>query len=218
MYRESIVRVILQLLAVAPLVGAHAGTPAVSGSVTNMDGAGVADAVVFVQAPAPAPDKSGRMQIVDQVNKTFVPGLLPIVVGTSVRFPNHDQIHHHVYSFSPAKTFELPLYKGEDAAPVLFDKVGVVKIGCNIHDWMSGVILVLPTPHFAVTDSAGHFVLEDLPNGTYTLVAWHALSKLKPDETAQSVAVGRDVPNVSFKLPLAPARPRPAMHGSRVEP
>jgi len=199
-------------------VGAHAGTPAVSGSVTNMDGAGVADAVVFVQAPAPAPDKSGRMQIVDQVNKTFVPGLLPIVVGTSVRFPNHDQIHHHVYSFSPAKTFELPLYKGEDAAPVLFDKVGVVKIGCNIHDWMSGVILVLPTPHFAVTDSAGHFVLEDLPNGTYTLVAWHALSKLKPDETAQSVAVGRDVPNVSFKLPLAPARPRPAMHGSRVEP
>ena len=218
MYRESILRVILQLLAVAPLVGAHAGTPAVSGSVTNMDGAGVADAVVFVQAPAPAPDKSGRMQIVDQVNKTFVPGLLPIVVGTSVRFPNHDQIHHHVYSFSPAKTFELPLYKGEDAAPVLFDKVGVVKIGCNIHDWMSGVILVLPTPHFAVTDSAGHFVLEDLPNGTYTLVAWHALSKLKPDETAQSVAVGRDVPNVSFKLPLAPARPRPAMHGSRVEP
>jgi len=217
-YRESILRVILQLLAVAPLVGAHAGTPAVSGSVTNMDGAGVADAVVFVQAPAPAPDKSGRMQIVDQVNKTFVPGLLPIVVGTSVRFPNHDQIHHHVYSFSPAKTFELPLYKGEDAAPVLFDKVGVVKIGCNIHDWMSGVILVLPTPHFAVTDSAGHFVLEDLPNGTYTLVAWHALSKLKPDETAQSVAVGRDVPNVSFKLPLAPARPRPAMHGSRVEP
>jgi len=217
-YRQSIPRLILRLLAAAPLAYAHAGTPAVSGSVTNMDGFGVADAVVFVQAPAQAPDKSARTQIVDQVDKTFVPGLLPIVVGTSVRFPNHDQIHHHVYSFSPAKTFELPLYKGEDAAPVLFDKVGVVKIGCNIHDWMSGIILVLPTPHFAVTDSAGHFVLEDLPSGTYTLVAWHALSKLKPDDTAQSVAVGQDVPNVSFRLPLAPARSRPAMHGSRVEP
>jgi plastocyanin len=217
-YRPSILRFILQLLAAAPLVAAHAENGVVSGNVTNTEGTGVADVVVFVQSPAPAPDKSGRMQIVDQVNKTFVPGLLPIVVGTSVRFPNHDQIHHHVYSFSPAKTFELPLYKGEDAAPVLFDKVGVVKIGCNIHDWMSGVILVLPTPHFAVTDATGHFVLQDMPNGTYTLVAWHALSKLKPDDTAQSVAVGGDVPNVSFKLPLAPARPRPAMHGSRVEP
>ena len=59
----------------------------------------------------------------------------------------------------------------------MFDKVGVVRIGCNIHDWMSGIILVLPTPHFAVTDAAGHFVLENLPKGSYTLVAWHALSK-----------------------------------------
>jgi hypothetical protein len=158
------------------------------------------------------------MQIIDQVNKTFIPELLPIVVGTSVRFPNHDQIHHHVYSFSPAKSFELPLYKGEDAAPVLFDKVGVVKIGCNIHDWMSGIILVLPSPHFAVTDAGGHFVLEDMPEGAYTLVAWHALSKVKPEDTAQPVQVSGAPANVSFKLPLAPARARPAMHGSRAEP
>ena len=84
-----------------------------------------------------------------------------------------------MYSFSPTKTFELPLYKGEAAPPVVFDKVGAVKIGCNIHDWMSGIILVLPSRYFAVTDSLGHFVLENLPAGTYTLVAWHALSKLE---------------------------------------
>jgi plastocyanin len=217
-FQTSLRTTLLPLLAALSLSQVHAGVQAVSGSVTGADGAAVADAVVVVQAPSPAPDKPKTMQLVDQVNKTFIPGLLPIVVGTSVRFPNHDQIHHHVYSFSPTKTFELPLYKGEDVPPVLFDKVGVVKIGCNIHDWMSGIILVLPSPHFAVTGADGRFVLEDLPTGAYTLVAWHALSKVKPEETAQSVQVGTDVINVSFKLPLAPARPRPTMHGTRAEP
>jgi plastocyanin len=217
-YRHNLLRTFLLVLAVLTTARLHAGAPAVAGSVTGMDGAAVTDAVVFVQAPVPEPDKSRPMQIVDQVNKTFVPGLLPIVVGTAVRFPNHDQIHHHVYSFSPTKSFELPLYKGEAAVPVVFDKVGAVKIGCNIHDWMSGIILVLPSPHFAITDSSGHFVLEDLPGGAYTLVAWHALSKLKPEETAQSVQVGAELANVSFRLPLAPPRPRPAMHGNRADP
>jgi hypothetical protein len=123
-----------------------------------------------------------------------------------------------VYSFSPAKTFELPLYKGEDAPPVLFDKVGVVKIGCNIHDWMAGIILVLPTPHFTVTDPEGRFTLRDLPAGTYTLSAWHALSKLKPEDSAQSVQLSQDAAQVAFTLSLSAARPRRAMHGARVEP
>ena len=213
MHRQKLIPA-LSLLFLTDLCAA---APSVSGAVTGLDGKAVADAVVFVQAPA-APAGKPPGQIVDQVNKTFVPGLLPIVVGTSVRFPNHDQIHHHVYSFSPAKTFELPLYKGEEAPAVLFDKVGVVKIGCNIHDWMSGVILVLPTARFAVTDAAGRFVLADLPAGTYTLAAWHALSKLKPEDTAQPVEVGRDVVNITFKLPLSSARARPAMHGARAEP
>jgi len=89
-----------------------------------------------------------------------------------VRFPNRDQIRHHVYSFSRPKRFELPLYKGEDAPPVLFDKPGVVKIGCNIHDWMSAIILVLPNDRFAVTREDGTFSLavelplaEDKPVG-----------------------------------------------------
>jgi plastocyanin len=217
-FRFSLRTTLFPLLAVLPLSQVHAGVQAVHGSVTGTDGAAVADAVVFVLAPPPAPDGPRTTQVVDQVNKTFVPGLLPVVVGTSVRFPNHDQIHHHVYSFSPTKTFELPLYKGEDAPPVHFDKVGVVKIGCNIHDWMSGIILVLPSAHFAVTGADGRFVLEDLPTGAYTLVAWHALSKVKPEDTAQPVQVGPDLTAVSFKLPLAPARPRPTMHGTRAEP
>ena len=218
MYRHLLKARLLVLL-VLPLTPAHAASPSVSGSVTTPDGSAVAGAVVFVQAPPPAATVTPRaMAVVDQVNKTFLPGVLPIVVGTSVRFPNHDQIHHHVYSFSPVKTFELPLYKGDDAPPVLFDKVGVVRIGCNIHDWMSGIILVLPSPYFTVTGADGRFVLDDLPNGTHVLVAWHALSKLKPEETAQTVHVPESVSNVNFTLPLAPPRPRPAMHGLRPEP
>ena len=218
MHRPNVFRVLTLVLVMISSAQLPAAPTDVAGAVTNTNGAPVADAVVFVQTPALDPDKSRPMQVVDQVDKTFVPGLLPIVVGTAVRFPNHDQIHHHVYSFSPTKTFELPLYKGEAAAPVVFDKVGAVKIGCNIHDWMSGIILVLPSRYFAVTDSSGHFVLENLPAGTYTLVAWHALSKLKPEETAQSVQVGTEVTNLTFKLPLAPPKPRPAMHGNRAEP
>ena len=211
-------RAIIVSAYLATLAPGQGSAAAVSGTVTGSDGKGIADAVVFVQAPASAQGRTKSTGVVDQVHKTFVPGLLPIVVGTSVLFPNHDQIHHHVYSFSPTKTFELPLYKGEEAPEVVFDKVGVVKIACNIHDWMSGIILVLPSPHFAVTDAQGRFVLENLSAGEYTIVAWHELSKLKPEATAQSVRIERDMTDVTFSLPLAPARPRPAMHGVRGEP
>jgi plastocyanin len=215
---QHLIQASLLILLALPLEPAQAATRSVSGRVAGPDGTAISGAVVFVQTSAPAGARPGTMAVVDQVNKTFVPGVLPIVVGTTVRFPNHDQIRHHVYSFSPTKTFELPLYKGEDAPPVLFDKVGVVKIACNIHDWMSGIILVLPSPHFAVTDADGKFVLEDMPNGTYTLVAWHALSKLKPEQTAQTVQLPGTVNSVNFTLTLAAARARPAMHGLRAEP
>jgi plastocyanin len=217
-FRHNHSCIVLLTAAAFVLARPAAGEPSITGSVTGTDGKGVGNAVVFVLTPAQPPASHTTPQVVDQIDKTFVPDLLPIVAGTLVRFPNHDQIHHHVYSFSPAKTFELPLYKGEDAAPVLFDKVGVVKIGCNIHDWMSGIILVLPTPYFAVTDTDGRFILRDLPAGTYRLSAWHALSKLKPEDSAQSVQVSQGVEQVAFTLSLSAARPRRAMHGARVEP
>jgi plastocyanin len=210
----------LAYLALALVVAQTAAAArTVSGSVTAPQGGAIAGAVVFMQVAAPpAGGSQHATAVVDQVEKTFVPGLLPIMVGTSVRFPNHDQIQHHVYSFSPTKTFELPLYKGEAAPPVLFDKVGVVKIGCNIHDWMSGIILVLPTPHFAVTDASGRYVMENVPEGNYTLVVWHAQSNVKPEETAQKVEVREDVANANFTLNLSPTRARPAVHGSRADP
>ena len=215
---KSCFPLLLAFAALLPLTAFAAAVPSISGRVVGGDGKGIAEAVVFVETPVP-PAVAGAQGIMDQINKTFVPGLLPIVVGTRVNFPNHDQIHHHVYSFSRTKSFELPLYKGEDAPPVLFDKLGVVKVGCNIHDWMSGIILVLPTPYFGVTDAEGRFTLSDLPHGTYKLAAWHAQSKAKPEDTQQSIALNNGAAaEANFTLALSPARPRPAMHGVRGEP
>jgi plastocyanin len=199
--------VTLVAVAVAPSVRAAD----VGGRVVDKLGNGVREAVVFVQTVPPGATWSAnpRPAVMDQVNKTFVPHILPIVVGTEVSFPNHDQIHHHVYSFSHAKTFEIPLYKGEAAAPVRFEQVGAVKLGCNIHDWMSGVILVVPTPYFAATDEQGTFTLHDVPPGTYGIVAWHEGAKTPVDATRQTVTVGDgSAAPLTFTLDVAERRAR----------
>lgn len=206
------------LAIVGPLLAAvspSAVARTVSGQVLGQDGKPVAHAVVFVQEPALQSAAASSSAIMDQFNKTFVPEMLPVAVGTQVKFPNRDQIRHHVYSFSRPKRFELPLYKGEDAPPVLFDKPGVVKIGCNIHDWMSAIILVLPNDRFAVTKEDGMFSLPGLDAGTYTITAWHAQSRDKTEEIAQRIEIVGSDPQLTFKLSLAPARARPATRGAR---
>ena len=219
MYRHPILGALLLAVAVLPLASGRAATSSVSGRVVGPDGKGIAQAVVFVNdADASGAGPSPGTVEMDQVNKTFVPGVLPVPVGTRVRFPNRDQIHHHVYSFSRTKTFELPLYMGEDAAPVLFDKVGVVKVACNIHDWMSGIILVLPTPYYAVTDAEGRFTLSDVPPGGHTLAAWHAQQRGKLEDSNQRVEVRGQALEVSFTLTLDASRSRPAISGARRDP
>src|SRR5262245_30363024 len=189
----------------------------ISGRVLGPDGNGIAQAVVFVQAlpVGTSLPEQAQQAVMDQVHKTFVPGVLPVTVGSTVYFPNHDQIHHHVYSFSRTKSFELPLYKGEEAPPVLFDKAGVVKIGCNIHDWMSAIILVLPNTHFTTTDADGRFTLSGLQPGAYSLMAWHPQSRDKVADIAQKVQLTASNVELTFHLSLADERSRPAMRGSR---
>ena len=189
----------------------------INGRVIGPDGKGIAQAVVFVQTlpDGVSPLTPLAAAHMDQVNEQFAPTLLPIPVGTEVSFPNQDQIHHHVYSFSRTKRFEIPLYRGEEVPPIVFDKVGVVKVGCNIHDWMAGIILVVPTPFYAVTADDGSFTLRDLPVATYPLVSWHERSQTTVEETLQQVSVDEKVPNVTFSLTLKSDRSRLPIRGSR---
>jgi len=211
-----VVGLLFCILSIA-LIPTPASAVTITGRVVGTDGQGIAQAVVFVQTlPAGTSlPRQSQQGVMDQVHKTFVPAVLPVMVGSAVHFPNHDQIHHHVYSFSRTKSFELPLYKGEEASPVLFDKAGVVKIGCNIHDWMAAVILVVPTPFYAVTNEAGEFTVSGLPSGTLPLAAWHELSHTKGEETIQQIRVEQDMVGVTFSLALAPARPRLPVQGVR---
>jgi plastocyanin len=121
-----------------------------------------------------------RTAVMDQKNRMFIPHVLPVQTGTSVRFPNSDDIRHHVYSFSPAKPFQLPLYKGTPAKPEVFDKAGVVTLGCNIHDQMSAFIVVLDTPYFETTAANGRASLHNLEAGRYTLRVWYPDMREEP--------------------------------------
>jgi len=144
---------------------ALAQTAEIAARIVDESGRPVADAVV-VAVPSDGslrPPSRPREGVVDQVNKEFTPKVTAILVGTSVSFPNNDNVRHQVYSFSPAKRFELPLYAGEPAQPVVFDKPGVVVLGCNIHDWMVGYVYVSDSPYFAKTDRDGKALIVELP-------------------------------------------------------
>ena len=161
--------VVAVLIAVTPLVQAAS----IIANVADQSGQPVKDAVISVSSPAVSGASSSRGVIVDQINKEFVPHVKTVQVGSTVNFPNKDNIRHHVYSFSPAKTFELPLYEGTPAQPELFDKVGVVILGCNIHDWMRAYVYVVDTPYTATTDANGRASLNELPAGSYHVQVWH---------------------------------------------
>jgi plastocyanin len=143
-------------------------------TVTGSDGTPLADAVVWVDSTAAraAARPMAGVEVV-QRDKAFVPAVSVVTVGTAVAFPNRDTVRHHVYSFSPAKRFEIKLYVGTPAAPVVFDRPGVAVLGCNIHDQMAAWIVILETPWFARTDARGRASLPDVPPGRHQLRTWH---------------------------------------------
>jgi hypothetical protein len=165
----------------------------------------LADAVVLVtpvDRPIP-PLRPGR-EIVDQVDYEFVPYVKPVIVGSSVSFPNKDNVRHQVYSFSPAKKFELPLYAGTPAAAVVFDKTGVVVLGCNIHDWMIGFIYVADTPYFGKSGGDGIVRLANLPAGEYEVRVWHPRLADSEESTSRRISVGAGTAEESWQLRLKP--------------
>ena len=129
--------------------------------------------------------------IMNQIDKQFEPHVLVVKAGTEVTFPNADNLFHHVYSFSPTKQFELKLYKEFTAKPLRFENAGIVDIGCNIHDWMLGYIVVSDSPYFGKTDNEGQSSIS-LPHGEYTVRFWHPQVEGEKALPSQSISVAAD--------------------------
>lgn len=109
----------------------------------------------------------------DQRDETFEPHVLPIVVGTTVDFPNNDHTYHNVFSLSKTRTFDLGRYAAGRSKSVRFDRPGIVRVFCDIHSHMSAFIIVFAHRYFSLSDSDGSYRLENVPPGTYTVVAWN---------------------------------------------
>lgn len=159
-------------------------TPAAAGDLTVMvttpTGAPVKDAVVMVHSrsgDAHGPIRFSWPYVMNQKDMQFDPFVLIVPVGATVAFPNRDPFRHHVYSFSPAKTFELKLYGHDETRTVKFDKAGIVALGCNIHDNMTAFIRVVDTPYAAKSDARGAAVIHDAPDGAVTVEVWHPYIK-----------------------------------------
>jgi plastocyanin len=184
------------LMAVGPAVAAN-----LSLVVLKKDGRPLAGVVITAEPesgkPMPvAPQKT----VMDQVDLSFTPDVMVIPVGTTVSFPNSDQVSHQVYSFSPAKRFQLPLYRGKAHAPVVFDQAGIVTLGCNIHDNMVAYIVVTPAPYFGRTDAHGTWAIPNVPEGAYRIRLWHPLLKDPTVMLERPVHVTSGNNDVSLKI------------------
>ena len=154
-------------------------------------------AVVYLEGDFQKPTALPTKQVA-QKDLTFAPALLPIEVGTKVEFPNLDDTYHNVFSYSPAKRFDLGRYPpGEKPTPFqIFDKPGLVTLRCDIHEHMRALILVLDSPYFTITDAAGHYRLTNLPAGHFVVKAWvnSRTTRERPVDLKSGAVLRADVP------------------------
>lgn len=160
------------LLVVSALQGTVARAASLTAEFVDARGKPLPDAVLTLRGAAPAPAGTLKADM-DQRDVQFAPHVLAVRSGTEINFPNSDQIRHQVYSFSTPKRFELRLYGGTPSAPVLFDKPGVVVLGCNVHDNMIGYVYVTDDGWFGVSNDKGTLTLDQLPAGHYAVTLWH---------------------------------------------
>jgi len=194
--------------AVLPLVAACTLAPAAFAASLDVvlqgrDGKPLAEAVVFLESrEARTAVKPAQGVEIEQADKRFTQRVTVVPIGTAVQFPNRDKVRHHVYSFSPAKTFELKLYQGTPANPVVFDKAGIAVLGCNIHDQMVAWVVVVETPYHARSGANGRARLDDVPPGSYRLRSWHP--DLAPGSPAldQEITLGAQTTSTTVRLPL----------------
>ena len=177
------------------------GAASLQVTVVDEQGRPVPDAVVFLDSVQASKVVRPMAQVdMAQQNKRFVPDVLLVTRGTPVAFPNRDTVRHHVYSFSPTKRFELKLYVGTPAQPVVFDQPGVAVLGCNIHDQMIAWVVVVDTPYRAQADADGRVVLDNVPPDAYQLRLWH--QRLPVGASAQAQALSMTDKSVAMRVVL----------------
>ena len=177
------------------------GAASLQVTVVDEQGRPVPDAVVFLDSVQASKVVRPMAQVdMAQQNKRFVPDVLLVTRGTPVAFPNRDTVRHHVYSFSPTKRFELKLYVGTPAQPVVFDQPGVAVLGCNIHDQMIARVVVVDTPYRAQADADGRVVLDNVPPDAYQLRLWH--QRLPVGASAQAQALSMTDKSVAMRVVL----------------
>jgi len=191
----------LALFALAPLACA-ADTGTIEGQIAIQEAAPPADpahvpfsdVVVYLNGFAPGTTFPPPTQEVSltQRKKRFVPYILPIQAGTTVRFPNDDDIFHNVFSVSRDQQFNIGRYPKGPGKTHVFTRVGQVRVFCDVHSFMKAHILVLPSPHFTQPDRSGHFRLDGVPTGSYWVVSWHDRLK-NPEQKPITVAAGQTV-------------------------
>ncbi|MDO3384812.1 methylamine utilization protein [Gilvimarinus sp. SDUM040013] len=169
----------------------------ISLTVTDADGSPLPSAVVWLPGGNVTP--RATPYVMNQRNRQFEPGVLAVPTGSRVAFPNSDSVMHHVYSFSPVKRFEIKLYKDSPGEPLLFPTAGVVQLGCNIHDWMLGYIVVVDADTFAVTDAEGKVSLS-VDGDSADLSVWHARFKNLSATEQHTVRSGAQVIKVAQAL------------------
>jgi len=173
----------------ATALTAHAAALALN--ITDASGKPLADAVALLEpAGGKAPVKPLPDVEISQAKRQFQPRVTVITTGTRALFPNFDTVRHHVYSFSPIKTFELKLYTGVPGTPVVFDKPGVAVLGCNIHDSMAAWVVVADTPWFARTPANGRARIDAVPPGAYKLRLWHPGLPPNTEPAAVAITIG----------------------------
>jgi plastocyanin len=158
----------------APPAGAVAGTVTI-----EKDGASKANRsnVVIYLEKVPGPPPKPQTRAIHQKDLTFSPGLMVVVKGSTVDFPNDDKVFHNVFSVSKGAKFDLGLYKSGTTKSVTFKEAGVVDVYCNIHPQMAAKIKVIDSLHYAVTSADGAFRIKNVPPGTYPIVGWQAYGK-----------------------------------------
>lgn len=168
-------RSILKALVLMTTLGTTAGlAQAAQFKVLDKDNKPVQDAVVLIEdyKNVQGSNKLAAAEM-SQSERRFNPHVLVVPQNTPVTFPNYDSISHHVYSFSDAKVFEKKLYKGVEESPVIFDKKGIVELGCNVHDWMLAYIYVTDSTHFGITNDKGEVTIDLPKEGEHSITLWH---------------------------------------------